>query len=124
MGGGVRDEGGNSGPINLPDRAVLTGDNHIVAECAHMVEGDPGVVLCAARHQRKRCDDTPRDLIDRRALCDENVARGEPGVDRLGWSDSDVFFSAVIEPRKGCQERDVALAVDGIDIVAAIFGDD
>ena len=100
MGGGVCNEGGDSGPVNLPDGAVLTGDNHVVAECAHMVEGNPGVVLCAVWDQRKGRDSTPRDIIDRGALCDENVARGKPGICRLGWSETDVFFSAVAEPRE------------------------
>ena len=123
-GGGVRDEGGNSGAGNLPDGAVLTGHDQVVAKCAHVVEGDPGVVRSAVWQQRKGRDDAPCDLIDRRTLCDENVARGEPGIHRLGWSDSDVFFSTVTEPRKRGQQRDVALAVDGIDIVAAVFGCD
>jgi len=122
MGGGVHNERGNSVPVNLPDRSGLTGHDHVVPECAHVVEGNPGVVLCAVWHQHKRRDDTPRHLIDPRALCDENVARSEPGIHRLGWSDSDVFFSAVSDSRKRRQERDVPLAVDGIDIVAAVFG--
>jgi len=122
MGACVHDRGGNAGPVNLPDWAVGTGNNHVVAKCAHVVEGDPGFVLPAGWHQCKRGDDTTRDLIDPRALCDENVARGEPGIDRLGWSDTYVFFSAVRNAGKGRQQGDVALAVDRIDIVAAVFG--
>ena len=124
MGAGVHDEGGNAVPINLPDGAVLTRHDHVVAKCAHMIKRNAGVVLCAGWHQRKRRDGTPCDLIDPRALCDENVARGEPGNRGLGWSDSDVLFFAVANPRKRRQQRDVALAVDRIDIVAAVFGHD
>ncbi|PYK28554.1 MAG: hypothetical protein DME59_02280 [Verrucomicrobia bacterium] len=124
MGASIHDEGGNSGAVNLPDGAVLTGHDHVVAKCAHMVEGDPGVVFCAVWHLRKRRDGTARDVIDPPALCDENVARREPGIRGLGWSDSHVFFSAVTDSGKRRQVRDVALAVDGIDVVAAVFGDD
>jgi len=124
VGAGARDEGGNSGSVNLPDVAALTRHNHVVAKCAHMVEGDPGMVVPAVWHLRKHRHDTPRDLIDSPALCNENVARGEPGIRGLGGSDSDVFFSAVTDAGKGRQQRDVTLAVDRIDIVAAVFGHD
>src|SRR5205085_4873572 len=98
MGADVRDEGGNSSSVNLPDLAPLTRHDHVVAKCAHMVEGNSGVVLSAVWHQCKRRDSAPRDFIDPRALCDENIPRGEPGADGLRRSDSHVFFSAVTDP--------------------------
>src|SRR5439155_4286682 len=124
MGGGVCNEGGNSGAVNLPGRAVRTGDNHVVTKCAHVIEGNSGLVLSAAWHHRKRGDDTSCDLIDSRALCDENVARSEAGIYGLGWSDGDVFLSAVTDSRKSRQQRDVSLAIERIDIVTAVFGHD
>src|SRR5438105_8783316 len=122
MGGGVCDEGWSAGTVNLPDRDVVTGDNHVVTKCAHMVEGNPGFVLSAGWHHGKRGGDTPCDFIDPRALGDENVARDEPGNCGLGWSDSDVFLSAITDSWKSGQQRNVALAVERIDIVAAVFG--
>ena len=89
-----------------------------------MVEGNPGVVVPAVWDQHKGGDGTLSDLIDPPALCNENVARGEPGICGLGGSDSDVFFSAVTDAGKGRQQGDVPHAVDGIDIVAAVFGRD
>jgi hypothetical protein len=50
----VRDGRGNSKVgwvwiyANLPDEAVLTRHDHVVAKCAHMVERNPGVIVSAA----------------------------------------------------------------------------
>ena len=57
-----------------------------------MVERKRTVGRGGAPERRKRRDDTSRELKDVSALCDENVARGEPGVRGLNWSDSQVFF--------------------------------
>src|SRR5215472_2769060 len=124
MDAGVGDKGGISGAVNLPDQAVVAGDNHVEVKCAHVVEGDAGFVLSAAREKHKRRDGTAGDVKNGRALCDEDVARSEPGTSGLRWSDSDIFFSAVTDSRKSGQEGDVALAVERIDIVAAVFGHD
>ena len=44
--------------------------------------------------------DTSRELIDDIAFCDENVARSEPGIRRLSWSDSHVYFFAGVRRRE------------------------
>ena len=64
----VRDMRGSSGPVNLPDAAVLARHDHVVAKCAHMVERNPGVVRVAA------C------IWDRRKY----ISRGE-GTGWIGW---------------------------------------
>src|SRR5262249_38621041 len=95
--------------------------------CAHMVERNPGVVRSAAWDRRKRRDRTPLDLIDVSALCDENVARSEPGIRGLSWSDSHVFFQTSCRwrwIRNRSQHRDIPHAVDRIDVLGAVFGHD
>ena len=63
--------------------------------------------------RRKRRDDTSRELIDVIVLCDENVARGEPGRRGLNWSDSHVFFHAGTDgTRDRRHHRDIPIAVD------------
>ena len=82
--------------VNLKNEAVLARYDHVEAKCAHMVERNRGVVReRASETNHKRRDDTSRELIDVISLCDENVARGEPGRRGLNWSDSHVFFDAV-----------------------------
>src|SRR5204863_374537 len=81
--------------VNLQDDAVLRRHDHVEAKCALMVERDPGVIRCVDWERRKQRDcnrRTRRDLKDLIALCDENVARGEPGIRRLGRSYSHGFF--------------------------------
>ena len=67
-----------------------------------------------------------REPIDVSAICDENVARGEPGIHRLGWSDSHVHFFARVadKARDRRQHREIPVAVDRIDVsvVGAEFG--
>jgi len=54
LGARAVDERGNSKVgwvwiyANLPDGAVLTRRDHVVAKCAHMVERNPGVIRCVA----------------------------------------------------------------------------
>jgi hypothetical protein len=93
-----------------------------------MIERNPGVVRVAARDRRKQCGITPRDLIDRSALCDENVGRvprhwhGERG---LRWSHGHVSFQALIRrARNLCQRRDIPEAVDRVEVLAAVFAHD
>jgi hypothetical protein len=89
-----------------------------------MVERNPGVVRCASWDRSKRVGGTRRDLIDRGALCDENVARGprRHGIGGLGWSDGYVFFQARTHGAGNRrQERDIPQAVDRIDVLAAVF---
>ena len=127
----MRDDGGSSGPVNLPDEAVLTRHDHVEAKCAHMVERNPGVVISAARErQPKRRDSSgvPRDLKDLIALCDENVARSERrrrGRRRLDWSYGHVFFSADTRPpRDRRQGQGIPEAVELIDVLVAVLARD
>ena len=89
-----------------------------------MIERNPGAIHIAACDRRKRYGASPRDLIDRSALCDENVARGprRHGQRRLDWSDSDVFFRARTQgARNRRQDRDIPQAIDRIEVLAAVF---
>jgi hypothetical protein len=107
--------------VNLKDDAVLRRHDHVEAKCAHMVERNPGVIRCVdLGERRKQRDGTARDLKDTIALCDENVARGEPGIRRLGWSYSHVFFAAGTPPGDRRQNCDVPEAVDLLDLLAAV----
>src|SRR5436309_5463706 len=110
--------------VNLPDDAVLTRHDQVEAKCALMVERNPGVIVSAAWERRKRRDATRRELKELSASCDENVARGEPGIRRLRWSYSHVFFSAASPRRELSQNRDIPEAVDPIDLLAAVFARD
>src|SRR5439155_27383604 len=93
-----------------------------------IVERIPCVVRCVdwegvpkGRDCNRR---TRRDLKDLIALCDENVARGEPGIRRLGRGYSHVFFAAGTPPGDRRQNCDVPGAVDLSDLLAASFGRD
>jgi hypothetical protein len=113
--------------VNLHDDAGLRRHDHVEAKCAHMVERNPGVIRCVDWERRKQRDwnrRIRRDLKDPIALCDENVARGEPGIRRLGWSYSHVFFAAGTPPRDRRQKRDVPEAVDLNDFLAAVLARD
>jgi hypothetical protein len=122
MGAGVfHDRGGSSGPVNLVVVAVVTRHDQVEAKCAHMVEGNPGVIISAGWNRHKRGDGTATDLKHLSASCDENVALGEPGIHGLGWSDSHVSFSEVTDPRERRQNRDMPGAVDRIDILRGVF---
>jgi hypothetical protein len=111
--------------VNPQDDAVLRRYDHVEAKCAHMVERNPGVIRCVDLGERhKRGDGTARDLKDLIALCDENVARGEPGIRRLGWSYSHVFFAASTPPGDRRQKCDVPEAVDLNDFLAAVLARD
>src|SRR6266436_3483247 len=82
--------------VNLPVAAVVTRHDQVEAKCAHMVEGNPGVIISAGWNRHKRGDGTATDLKHLSASCDENVALGERrrrGTRGLGWSDSHVSFS-------------------------------
>jgi hypothetical protein len=97
-----RDELDRSIPVNPKDGVVVARYDHVKAKCAKMVERNPVVIRCGAtkcREIRKLRDDTFMDFKDQRALCDENVARGEPGGRGLRWSYSHVFFPAGTKPR-------------------------
>jgi erythromycin esterase-like protein len=119
----ARDGRDNSSPVNPPDAASdLTRYDHVETKCAKMVERNPVVVVRAARDRRKQREGTGwRGLIDQRALCDEKVARGEPGRRGLRWSHSHVLFAAGTKPRDGQEQRDIALAIDRIDVIIAVF---
>jgi len=122
MGAGVvLDQRGSSVPVKLPVAAVVTRHDQVEAKCAHMVEGNPGVIISAACNRHKRGDGTATDLKHLSASCDENVARDEPGSRGLGWSDSHVSFSEVTDPRERRQNRDIPGAVDRIDILRGVF---
>jgi hypothetical protein len=110
--------------VNLKDVALLARYDHVVAKCAHMVERNPVVVRCEAPpDRRKQRDGTCTiDLIDESAFCGENVARGEPGIRGLRWSNSQVFFPAGTKPRKRREQRGKPVAVDLIDLLGAVFG--
>ena len=113
--------------VNLQDDAVLRRHDHVEAKCALMVERNPGVIRCVDWERRKQRDcnrRTRRDLKDLIALCDENVARGEPGIRRLGRSYSHVFFAAGTTPGDRRQICDVPEAVDLNDFLAAVLGRD
>src|SRR4029077_4923191 len=120
-----RDELDISSPANRRDRAVLACPDHLVPKSALMVERKRGVVREGASDtHHKRRDDTSRELIDVIALCDENVARGEPGRRGLKWSDSQVSFHAGLNGwiRDLRHHRDIPLAVDQIEILVAELG--
>ena len=109
-------------PVNPKDVALLARYDHVEAICAKMVERNPVVVRRKApRERRKQRDGTFMDLEDHSALCDENVARGEPGRRGLRWSDSHVFFPAGTKPRKRREQRDSPVAGDRIDVLGAVF---
>ena len=115
-----------SSPVNLKDGAVLARYDHVVPKCAHMVERNRGVVRDGAPEtNHKRREDTSRELKDVIALCDENVARGEPGRRGLNWSDSHVFFDAGTSRRRTgivATNVDIPVAVDHIEILVAVLG--
>jgi len=106
--------------VNLEDEAVLRRHDQVEAKCALMVERNPGVIRCADLGERRKRRDynwrTHRDLKDLIAFRDENVARGEPGIRRLGRSYSQVFFSASNRPRDRGQFGDIPEAVDLLDV--------
>jgi hypothetical protein len=78
------DMGDISTSVNPKDVALLARDDHVKAIRAKMVECDPVVVRCEAPgERRKKRSHTVMDLVDQSALCDENVARVEPGHGRL-----------------------------------------
>jgi hypothetical protein len=88
-----------------------------------MVERNPGMVRSAAWDRRKYISRGEgigwigwREPIDQRAMCDKNVARGEPGGDGLQWSDSHVHFFAPGSGRDRRQKRGNPLAVDAFDV--------
>ena len=119
----ARDMGDISTSVNPKDVALLARDDHVKAIRAKMVEGDPVVVRCeATRKRRKHRGNTSIDLVDQSALCDENVARGEPGRGGLKWSESHVFFPAGTEPRNIREERDIPVAVNQVDLIGAVWG--
>jgi len=118
-----RDLRDSSIPVNLKDVALIARYDQVEAKCAKMVERNPVVVPCeASLDRRKQREGTGwRGLIDQSALCDENVARREPGIRGLRWSNSHVFFSARTKPRDGQEQRGVPVAVDRIDLIGAVF---
>ena len=87
-----------------------------------MVERKRGVVRAGAPDRRKRRDDTSRELKDVSALCDEKVARREPGRRGLNWSDSHVSFHGATGTRDRRHRRDIPVAVDQTEILAALLG--
>jgi hypothetical protein len=116
----------HSHPVNPIDAALLARYDHVVPKYARssMVERNPVVVDCVAPHERrKQRDDTVMDLVDVRAFCDENVARGERGngIRGLRWSNSHVFFQAGTIPRQRREQRGIPVAVDLIDVLGAEF---
>jgi len=123
FGARVRDKRDSSSPVNRKDEAVLRRHDHVEAKCALMVERNPGVIRCVDLGERRKQRDcnrrTRRDLKDLIALCDENVARGEPGIRRLGRSYSHVFFAAGTPHGDRRQNCDVPEAVDLIELSAA-----
>ena len=118
-----RDLGDISTAVHPKDVALLARYDHVKAKGAKMVEGNPVVVRCdASREQGKQRGSSFMHLVDRSALCDENVARGEPGSCGLRWSYSDVFFAAGTKPRKRREHRGVPLAVNPVDHIVAVWG--
>ena len=119
------DEVDISGPVNLPDRAVLAHYDHPATKCALFVERNRAVVREGAPDLRKERDGTQQKIvpIDVLAFCDENVARCEPGRDGLPWSDSQVFFNALLIPKRDLpHHRGIPQAVERNEIVVAPFG--
>src|SRR4029077_3491433 len=113
---------GSASPVNPKDAALPARYNHVKAICAKMVESNPVVVRCeATRERRKQRDATIMDLEDQSAFYGENIARGEPGRRGLRWSYSHVFFPAGTKPRELCEQRGIAVAVDLIDVLGAVF---
>jgi hypothetical protein len=115
-----------TGPVNPVDAALLARYDHVVTKYARssMVERNPVVVDCGAPpERRKQRDDAVMDLVDVRAFCGENVARGERGngIRGLRWSNSQVFFQAGTIPRQRREQRGIPVAVDPIDILGAEF---
>jgi len=118
----TRDLRDSSIPVNSKDVALLARYDHVVSKCAKMVERNPVVVRCEAPpERRKQRDVTFMDLEDESAFCGENVARGEPGISGLRWSDSHVFFPAGTKPRKRREQRVSPVAGDLIDVLGAVF---
>jgi hypothetical protein len=123
--GRARDEVDKSSPVNRPDGAVLARYDHLVPKCALFVERKRAVVREGAPDLRKERDGTCRktELIDVLAFCDENVARGEPGRDGLPWSDSHVFFNALLIPKRNHpHHRGIPEAVERSEILVAPLG--
>src|SRR4029077_302697 len=100
---------------------------HVVVKTYYprMVERNPGVVRIAAcvRDRRKHirwAEDWRwigwRDLIDQLAMCDKNVARGEPGIRGHQWSDSQIHFFAPGSGRDRRQKCGSPVAGDAIDL--------
>ena len=119
----ARDKLDNSSSVNLPDGAVLARYDHLVLKCALMVERKRTVVRPGTPDRRKQRDHTSREFIDVSALCDENVARSEPGIQGLSWSDSQVFFDAGTNGTRDLrQHRGIPHAVDRLEILVAEFG--
>src|SRR6478752_2700729 len=111
--------------VNRPDGAVFARYDHLVPKCAHLVEGKRAVVREGAPDLRKERDGTQQKivLIDVLAFCDVNVARGEPGRDGLSWSDSQVFFNALLIPKRNLSHhRPNPQAVERSEILVAPLG--
>ena len=103
--------------------------DHFEAKCAYMVERDRSVVVGVAWEEasdlRKERDGAFRNAVlkDVLAFCDENVARCEPGVRGLRWSDSHVFFHARTIPKRNHPQHGlIPHAVDHSEILAAPWG--
>ena len=105
----------------------LARHDHVVAKCAHIVERNPGMVRVAAyvwdrRKYISRGEGIGwigwREPIDKNAICDKNVARGEPGIRRLDWSYSHVHFFARVadKARDRRQHRESPVAGDRLDV--------
>jgi hypothetical protein len=115
--------------VNPKDAALLARYDHVVSKCAHFVERNPDVVRCDAPiEERKRrdgiCTTTNIDLKDGSAFGDEKVARGEPGIHGLGWSESHVFFPAGTKPRNLREQRGSPVAADRYDVFIAVWGNE
>jgi len=119
----ARDVRGISTSVNPKDVALLTRYDQVKAIRAKMVERNSVVVRCKASRERcKRRGGTIMDLEDQSALCDENVARREPGCRGLKWSESHVFFPAGTKARNGREQRSISVAVNPIDVIGAVWG--
>jgi hypothetical protein len=111
--------------VHRPDGAVLARYDHFVLKCALFVERNRAVVREGAPDLRKGRDGTQQKiiLIDVLAFCDVNVARGEPGRDGLPWRDSQVFFNALLIPKRNLSHhRPNPQAVERSEILIAPFG--
>jgi hypothetical protein len=120
----VRD---NSAAGDRKEAAVLARYDHFIAKCAHFVERNRGVVRegAAAVYSgpvRKRQEDTERwrGLKDLLVVCDEKVARGEPGRRGLRWSDSHVFFHQPTAWNRP-EQRAIPQAIDHLDVSVFVF---